>query len=66
MEPDAMHIIVDYVDNVPFMYYFKDGLIEEKVVSWLLSAFLICDVMQAYLFVLYLVTRVDTFRRRPF
>ena len=29
--PDGMHVIVNYKGETPYMYFFKDGLIEEKV-----------------------------------
>lgn len=32
-DPDGMNVIVIYKDEKPMCYFFKDGLIEEKVVS---------------------------------
>ncbi len=35
MDPDGMHVIMMFRDDqiTPYMLFFKDGLIEEKVVS---------------------------------
>ncbi len=32
-DPDAMAIIMEHDGETPYLYFFKDGLIEEKVVS---------------------------------
>ena len=33
MNPDAMHVLVEYEGATPYLYFFKYGLVEEKVVS---------------------------------
>ena len=33
MNPDAMHVLVEYEGAIPYLYFFKYGLVEEKVVS---------------------------------
>ena len=35
MNPDGMHVLLIYEGETPYAYFFKDGLIEEKVVSLL-------------------------------
>ena len=32
--PDGMHVLVFWRDETPILWFFKDGLIEEKVVCW--------------------------------
>lgn len=32
--PDGMIVLVKYDGETPYLYFFKDGLIEEKVVSY--------------------------------
>ena len=33
MDPDGMHVLLIYKGEIPYAYFFKDGLDEEKVVS---------------------------------
>ena len=44
MDPEGMHVIVNYKGATPYMYFFKDGLIEEKVVG-----LQCCQYMAVYL-----------------
>ena len=42
MDPDGMVALLDYKEenDTPYMWFFKDGLIEEKFVSWWLVVYL--------------------------
>ena len=33
MKPDGMLAIVEWEGDIPYMYFFKDGILPEKVVS---------------------------------
>ena len=33
MKPDGMLAIVEWEGDTPYMYFFKDGIVPEKVVS---------------------------------
>ncbi len=33
LDPDGMNVLMIYEGETPFLYFFKDGLEEEKVVS---------------------------------
>ena len=47
MDPDGMHILVEWEGETPYFYFFKDGLIDEKCVSTLVS--MICTIINRHI-----------------